>query len=107
MQRRWNYSAECKKPAAQRRIQAIHKVAERSDQPVSYKMLKSDHDAGVEEKKASIERQKILESQIKSLQDEVRLNQHCSDLKEQAITLWRDIEDEKTAPRVDCLSGRD
>ncbi|KAF8199404.1 hypothetical protein K438DRAFT_1966601 [Mycena galopus ATCC 62051] len=96
MQRRWNGSAEREKLSAQRKIWTIHKATKRNDQLTSNETLKSDRDA---ENKASRERQEILQPQIKSLQDEIRLDRHRSDLKEQAIALRRDIEEEKAAQR--------
>ncbi|KAF8156413.1 hypothetical protein K438DRAFT_1777493 [Mycena galopus ATCC 62051] len=72
MPNRWNGSAQREKLSAQRQKWAARKAAVRNDQLTSYDILKEERDSGVEENKASLERQKSLEAQIKLLQDETK-----------------------------------
>lgn len=67
--KRWNGNAEREKLAAQRKIWAARKAADRSDQITSYESLKVERDTIAEDNKASLERQRTLEAEIKSLQE--------------------------------------
>ncbi|KAJ7307903.1 hypothetical protein DFH08DRAFT_975288 [Mycena albidolilacea] len=64
MRKRWNGVGECEKLSAQR------------------KSLKAERSSGIEENKASVQRKKIFQSQIKSLQDDMKVDTHRSDLRE-------------------------
>jgi hypothetical protein len=74
-------------------------TAIRNDQLNSYDSLKSDRDAGLEDNKASLERQKQFEAEIKSLQEEMKIDRPRSDLKEKVIMLRREIDEEKAGRR--------
>ncbi|KAJ6602116.1 hypothetical protein B0H10DRAFT_1823469, partial [Mycena sp. CBHHK59/15] len=97
MPKQWNGSAEWENTSAQRKIWAGHKAAERNDQFTSYDTLKLERDTGAEDSKASLERQSTIELQIKSLQEQMRLDWHCSDLKEQVVALRREVDNEKSS----------
>ncbi|KAJ6527308.1 hypothetical protein DFH09DRAFT_1414272 [Mycena vulgaris] len=99
MRRRWNGPADREKLSAQRQVWKMRKSAVRNDQLTSYETLKAERDAGLEDNKASLERQKTLEGQIKGLQEEMKLDKHRTDLKEQVNVLRRDIEEEKALRR--------
>ncbi|KAJ7917254.1 hypothetical protein B0H13DRAFT_2269543 [Mycena leptocephala] len=86
MPHRWNGSAEREKLAAQRKKSKMNS-------------LKADRESGVQENKDSLKRQRALESQIKSIQEEMRLNSHRTDLKEQVNELRKDVEEEKSLRR--------
>ncbi|KAJ7802460.1 hypothetical protein B0H13DRAFT_2496433, partial [Mycena leptocephala] len=86
MPHRWNGSAEREKLAAQRKKSKMNS-------------LKADRESGVQENKDSLERQRALESQIKSIQEEMRLDSHRTDLKEQVNELRKDVEEEKSLRR--------
>jgi septal ring factor EnvC (AmiA/AmiB activator) len=45
--------------------------------------------------KASLERQKQFEAEIKSLQEQMRIDKHRSDLKEQVAMLRKEVDEEK------------
>jgi hypothetical protein len=92
-------SAEREKLAAQRKKWAANKTAERNDQLTSYDTLKAEREAGLEETRASLERQKILDSQIKSLQEEMKIDRHRSDRREEVISLRREVDEEKSLRR--------
>jgi ATP-dependent Lon protease len=49
--------------------------------------------------KDSLERQWVLESQIRAIQEEMRLDSHRTDLKEQINELRKDVEEEKSLRR--------
>ncbi|KAJ7451409.1 hypothetical protein FB451DRAFT_1186343 [Mycena latifolia] len=79
---------------------ATRKAANRNDKLTSYDALKAERDTGVEDNKVSVERQKTLESQlIKSLQEEMRLDRHRTDLQEQVNAVRKDVEDERSLRR--------
>ncbi|KAJ7259323.1 hypothetical protein C8J57DRAFT_1233688 [Mycena rebaudengoi] len=99
IQKRWNGNAEREKLAAQRKIRAARKAADCNDQITSYETLKAERDAIVEDNKASLERQKMLEAEIKSVQEQMKLDRHRSDLKEHVIAIRRDVDDEKSLRR--------
>ncbi|KAJ7210230.1 hypothetical protein C8J57DRAFT_1540028 [Mycena rebaudengoi] len=99
IQKRWNGNAEREKLAAQRKIRAARKAADRNDQITSYETLKAERDAIAEDNKASLERQKTLEAEIKSVQEQMKLDRHRSDLKEHVIAIRRDVDDEKSLRR--------
>ncbi|KAJ6533650.1 hypothetical protein B0H19DRAFT_1272287 [Mycena capillaripes] len=99
MRKRWNGNADREKVAAQRSIWKSKKSAARNDQLTSYETLKTERDAGAEENKASLERQKILDGQIKSLQEAMKLDKHRTDLKEKVNSLQVDVEEEKSLRR--------
>ncbi|KAJ7842152.1 hypothetical protein B0H13DRAFT_2273623 [Mycena leptocephala] len=82
MPHRWNGSAEREKLAAQRK---------------RWKMEKSVRSP---RKQGFLERQRAPESQIKSIQEEMRLDSHRTDLKEQVNELRRDVEEEKSLRRA-------
>jgi hypothetical protein len=69
------------------------------DQLTSYDTLKEERDSGSEENKASLERQRSLEAQIKLLQDDMKLDRHRTDLQEQIIALRRNVDAEKSIRR--------
>lgn len=95
MRHRWNGSAEREKLSAQRKIWKMRKAAVRNDQLTSYDTLRAERDAGVADAQESLERQKNIESQIKSLQAEMKIDKHRSDLQELINELRRDVEEEK------------
>ncbi|KAJ7862404.1 hypothetical protein B0H14DRAFT_2575473 [Mycena olivaceomarginata] len=99
MPNRWNGSAQREKLSAQRQKWATRKAAIRNDQLTSYDTLKEERDSGSEENKASLERQRSLEAQIKLLQDKMKLDRHRTDLQEQIIALRRDVDAEKSIRR--------
>ncbi|KAJ7824717.1 hypothetical protein B0H14DRAFT_2596999 [Mycena olivaceomarginata] len=99
MPNRWNGSAQREKLSAQRQKWGARKAAIRNDQLTSYDTLKEERDSGSEENKASLERQRSLEAQIKLLQDEMKLDRHRTDLQEQIIALRRDVDAEKSIRR--------
>ncbi|KAJ6557117.1 hypothetical protein B0H10DRAFT_2201447 [Mycena sp. CBHHK59/15] len=96
---RWNGSAQREKLSGQHQKWEAHKAAIRNSQLTSYDTLKEERDSGVEENKASLERQRSLEAQIKLLQDEMKLDWHRTDLQEQIIALWKDVEAEMSIRR--------
>ncbi|KAJ7835323.1 hypothetical protein B0H14DRAFT_2590316 [Mycena olivaceomarginata] len=100
MRKRWNGVGEREKLSAQRKVWRMRKSAVRTDQLTSFESLKAERTAGIEESKASLQREKIFQSEIKSLQDEMKLDSHRSDLREQINTLRREIEEEKDARRA-------
>jgi hypothetical protein len=93
MRKRWNGSADREKLSAQRKIWKTRKAAVRDDQLTSFDTLKAERDAGVEENRASLEREKILLSQIKSRQEEMKLDRHRTDLQEQVNGLRKDVDE--------------
>jgi LytS/YehU family sensor histidine kinase len=97
MRKRWNGVGEREKLSAQRKVWRMQKSAVRTDQLTSFESLKAERTAGTEENKASLQREKIFQSEIKSLQDDMKLDSHRSDLREQINTLRREIEEEKDA----------
>jgi hypothetical protein len=99
IQKRWNGSAEREKLAAQRKIWAARRAADRSDQITGYESLKAERDTIAEDNKTSLERQRTLEAEIKSLQEQMKLDKRRSDLKEEVITIRRDVDDEKSLRR--------
>ncbi|KAJ7825255.1 hypothetical protein B0H13DRAFT_1918698 [Mycena leptocephala] len=99
MRKRWNGSADREKLSAQRKIWKTRKAAVRNDQLTSFDTLKAERDAGVEENRASLEREKILLSQIKSRQEEMKLDRHRTDLQEQVNDLRKDVDEEKSLRR--------
>ncbi|KAJ6548279.1 hypothetical protein B0H10DRAFT_1969233 [Mycena sp. CBHHK59/15] len=62
----------------------------------SYDTLKEERNSGAEENKASLERQRSLEAQM---QDKMKLDWHRTDLQEQIIALWKDVEAEMSICR--------
>ncbi|KAJ7930810.1 hypothetical protein B0H13DRAFT_2530658 [Mycena leptocephala] len=100
MPHRSNGSAEREKLAAQRKRWKMEKSTVHRDQLTNYDSLKADQESGVQENKDSLERQQVLESQIKSIQEEMRLDSHRTDLKEQVNELRRDVEEEKSLRRA-------
>lgn len=100
MPHRWNGNAEREKSSAQRKKWKMEKSAVRRDQLTNYDSLKADRETGVQENKDSLERQRVLESQIKSIREEMRLDSHRTDLKEQINELRKDIEEEKSLRRA-------
>jgi hypothetical protein len=66
----------------------------------SYDTLKLERDTGAEDSKASLERQRTIELQIKSLQEQMRLDRHRSDLKEQVVALRREVGNENLEQRA-------
>ncbi|KAJ7438845.1 hypothetical protein FB451DRAFT_1192383 [Mycena latifolia] len=99
MRHRWNGAGEREKLSAQRKLWKIRKVLVRDNQLTTFDTLKAEHDAGSEENKHSLERQKILEQQIKSIQAEQQLDRHRTDLKMAVNELRADIEAEKAGRR--------
>ncbi|KAJ7809018.1 hypothetical protein B0H14DRAFT_3760341 [Mycena olivaceomarginata] len=100
MRKRWNGVGEREKLSAQRKVWRMRKSAVRTDQLTSFESLKAERTAGAEENKASLQREKIFQSEIKSLQDDMKLDSHRSDLREQINILRREIEEEKDARRA-------
>ncbi|KAJ7790629.1 hypothetical protein B0H14DRAFT_2625805 [Mycena olivaceomarginata] len=68
MRKRWNGVGEREKLSAQRKVWRMQKSAVRTDQLTSFESLKAERTAGTEENKASLQREKIFQSEIKSLQ---------------------------------------
>ncbi|KAJ7791551.1 hypothetical protein B0H14DRAFT_3566646 [Mycena olivaceomarginata] len=100
MRKLWNGVGEREKLSAQRKVWRMRKSAVRTDQLTSFESLKAERSSGIEENKASIQREKIFQSEIKSLQDDMKLDTHRSDLREQIDILRREIEEEKDARRA-------
>ncbi|KAJ6603071.1 hypothetical protein B0H10DRAFT_1957908 [Mycena sp. CBHHK59/15] len=96
---RWNGSAQREKLSGQHQKWEAHKAAIWNSQLTSYDTLKEERNSGVEENKASLERQRSLEAQIKLLQDKMKLDWHRTDLQEQIIALWKDVEAEMSIRR--------
>ncbi|KAF7371862.1 hypothetical protein MVEN_00043200 [Mycena venus] len=96
---RWDTIGDRGRLSMRRKVWRMRKAAIRSDQLTSHDSLKADLAAGAEENKASIERQKGFEADIKSLQELMGLDKHRSDLKEQVLVLRREIEEEKAGRR--------
>ncbi|KAJ7912629.1 hypothetical protein B0H13DRAFT_1874611 [Mycena leptocephala] len=65
----------------------------------SYDSLKLDRNTVIEENKASLDRQKQLEAEIKLLQEEMKIERHRSDLREKVTMLRREIDEEKAGRR--------
>jgi hypothetical protein len=99
MRHRWNGSSEREKLAAQRQQWKIRKSAVRRDQLTSYDSLKAERESGNQEHKESVEREKSLQLQIKSLQGDLKLDKRRTDLQEQINSLRRDVEEEKSLRR--------
>ncbi|KAJ6619645.1 hypothetical protein B0H10DRAFT_1946692 [Mycena sp. CBHHK59/15] len=99
MRNRWNGSSEREKLSAQRKVWNMRKGAIRSNQLTSFDSLKAERETGTQDNKASLERQKILDSQIKSLQNEMRIDKHRTDLGVQVNELRKDVEEEKSLRR--------
>lgn len=99
MSKRWNGSAEREKLAAHRKIWRLRKTTERNDQLTSYDTLKGELDTGDEENKASLEREKIPNTQIKTLQAQMKLDRHRSDLAAEVNDLRKDVAEEKSIRR--------
>ncbi|KAJ7902279.1 hypothetical protein B0H13DRAFT_1882657 [Mycena leptocephala] len=97
--KRWNGSAEREKLAAERKKWAANKAAELEDQLTSCDTLKAEREAVLEEIRASLEWQKILDSQIKSLQEEMKIDRHRSDHREEVISLRKEVDEEKSLRR--------
>ncbi|KAF7339140.1 hypothetical protein MVEN_01990700 [Mycena venus] len=91
--------AQYKKLSAQRQKWGTRKAAVRNDQLTSYGTLKDERERGAEGNKGSLEQQKTLEAQIKLLQDQMKLGRHHTELQEQIIALWKDVEAEKSIRR--------
>ncbi|KAJ6618479.1 hypothetical protein B0H10DRAFT_1947502 [Mycena sp. CBHHK59/15] len=96
---RWNGSAQREKLSGQHQKWEAHKAAIWNSQLTSYDTLKEERNSGAEENKASLERQRSLEAQIKLLQDKMKLDWHHTDLQEQIIALWKDVEAEMSIRR--------
>ncbi|KAJ7131394.1 hypothetical protein C8R44DRAFT_731625 [Mycena epipterygia] len=99
MRHRWNGSSEREKLSAQRKISKMRKGAVRNDQLTSYDTLKAERDTGSAENQASLERQRRIESQIKSLQAEMKIDKHRTDLQESINELRSDVDEEKALRR--------
>ncbi|KAJ7472507.1 hypothetical protein FB451DRAFT_983137, partial [Mycena latifolia] len=99
MRHRWNGAGEREKLSAQQKLWKIRKVSVRDNQLTTFDTLKAERDAGSEENKHSLERQKILEQQIKSIQAEQQLDRHRTDLRVAVNELRADIEAEKAGRR--------
>ncbi|KAJ6610290.1 hypothetical protein B0H10DRAFT_2193488 [Mycena sp. CBHHK59/15] len=93
---RWNGSAQREKLSGQHQTWEAHKAAIRNSQLTSYDTLKEERNSGAEENKASLERQRSLEAQM---QDKMKLDWHRTDLQEQIIALWKDVEAEMSICR--------
>ncbi|KAJ7172780.1 hypothetical protein C8R43DRAFT_1208786 [Mycena crocata] len=96
---RFNGAAEREKLAAQRQVAKLRRSAVRNDQMTSYSTLQAEREAGVAENKASLERQRLFETQIRSLQDQLKIDKRRGDLREEVNILRRDVEDEKSLRR--------
>ncbi|KAJ6578232.1 hypothetical protein B0H19DRAFT_1062757 [Mycena capillaripes] len=82
MPRRCNDIGEREKNTTQRQRWKIQMSVTRRDQLTNYDTLKSERGSGAQEHKASIERQKAMESKIKLTQEEIKIDRHRTDLKE-------------------------
>lgn len=96
---RWNGSAEREKLSAQRMVWKMRKAGLRNNQLNNYDTLKLERDNGTEENKASLARQRELESEIKSLQEQLKIDKRRTDLKERISGLRSDATDEQTLRR--------
>jgi hypothetical protein len=56
----------------------MRKASIRNDQLTSYDLLQAERDAGIEENKESVQRQKLFEAEIKSLQHKMLIGKHRS-----------------------------
>ncbi|KAJ7094163.1 hypothetical protein C8R44DRAFT_749669 [Mycena epipterygia] len=65
----------------------------------NYDTLKLERDNGTEENKTSLARQRELESEIKSLQEQLKIDKRRTDLKERISGLRSDTTDEQTLRR--------
>ncbi|KAJ6614073.1 hypothetical protein B0H10DRAFT_2221682 [Mycena sp. CBHHK59/15] len=92
----WNGSAQREKLSGQHQKWEAHKAAIWNSQLTSYDTLKEERNSGAEENKASLERQRSLEAQM---QDKMKLDWHRTDLQEQIIALWKDVEAEMSIRR--------
>ncbi|KAJ7826965.1 hypothetical protein B0H13DRAFT_2440016 [Mycena leptocephala] len=97
--KRWNGSTEREKLVAQRKKWAGNKAAELKDQLTSHDTLKAERETVLDEIRASLERQKILDSQIKSLQDKMKIDRHRSDHREEVVSLRKEVDEEKSLRR--------
>ncbi|KAJ6464221.1 hypothetical protein DFH09DRAFT_1113119 [Mycena vulgaris] len=75
----------------------IQKSVTRRNQLTNYDS--PERESGVQEHKASLERQKAMDSQIKSIQEKMKIDRHRTDLKEQINMLRKDVEEEKSLRR--------
>ncbi|KAJ7713619.1 hypothetical protein B0H16DRAFT_1252776, partial [Mycena metata] len=96
---RFNGAGEREKLSAQRRIWASRKKANRNEQITGYETLKAEREQGIGDNKASIERQKTLDAEIKSLQQELQQDKRRTDLKERINELRRDTGEEAAGRR--------
>lgn len=99
MRKRWNGVGEREKLSTQRKVWRMRKASIRNDQLTSYDSLQAERDAGIEENKESVQLQKLFEAEIKSLQHQMMIDKHRSDLKEAVNSLRTEIEEEKAARR--------
>ncbi|KAK6985119.1 hypothetical protein R3P38DRAFT_3450565 [Favolaschia claudopus] len=99
MPKRWNGAAARERHAAQRRNWAARKTAERNDQLTSYDTLKKELETGAEENRQSLGRQKELEAEIKTLQEELVIDKRRGDFKERINALRKDVDEEKSERR--------
>jgi chromosome segregation ATPase len=99
MRHRWNGSSEREKLSAQRQQWKIRKAVVRRDQLTGYDSLKAERDSGNQEHKESVEREKTIQMQIKSLQGDLKLDRRRTDLQEQINSLRRDVDEEKSLRR--------
>jgi hypothetical protein len=91
MRHRWNGSSEREKLSAQRQQWKIRKAVVRRDQLTGYDSLKAERDSGNQEHKESVEREKTIQMQIKSLQGDPKLDRRRTDLQEQINLLRREM----------------
>ncbi|KAJ6496154.1 hypothetical protein C8R45DRAFT_1094409 [Mycena sanguinolenta] len=89
--KRWNGSANREKLSAQRQIWTARKAAARNDELTSYDSLQKERDAGTKENKASIERGKLLDAEIKTLQEKMKLDRHRTDLRAEVVALRKEV----------------
>ncbi|KAJ7829534.1 hypothetical protein B0H13DRAFT_1916490 [Mycena leptocephala] len=71
---------------AQRQQWKIRKAVVRRDQLTGYDSLKAERDSGNQEHKESVEREKTIQMQIKSLQGDLKLDRRRTDLQEQILS---------------------
>ncbi|KAJ7938035.1 hypothetical protein B0H13DRAFT_1851977 [Mycena leptocephala] len=61
--------------------------------------LQAERDAGAKDNTASLAREKIFQSDIKLLQEKMKIDRHRSDLQKQVNTFRREIDEEKAGRR--------
>jgi hypothetical protein len=99
MRHRFNGSGHREKLSAQRKVWNMRKTANRNNQITGWEALRAEREDGNTEHKQSIARQKILEGEIKALQEALKLDKRRTDVKLDINALRKDVEEEKNGRR--------